>query len=197
MRRSRPLDLKPLSAVQEGVRQVKEHVAMDGTSAEPPERRSRTHMAVSPPGMPCRLSHLSKPSRNWHLAKREPSGSPPASVPTQWIVAWAFNGVPISRAKAKTPRLSGNPSTMRNPSTERPLRYGGSSGVGAQMSKKTMSVHCPVCNVSSPRDLSELARPSGQSCLICGALLSDYAWGELATALLAGTTTLGPFPHRC
>jgi hypothetical protein len=60
-----------------------------------------------------------------------------------------------------------------------------SSGVGAQMSKKTMSVHCPVCNVSSPRDLSELARPSGQSCLICGALLSDYAWGELATALLA------------
>ena len=124
MRRSRPLDLKPLSAVQEGVRQVKEHVAMDGTSAEPPERRSRTHMAVSPPGMPCRLSHLSKPSRNWHLAKREPSGSPPASVPTQWIVAWAFNGVPISRAKAKTPRPSGNPSTMRNPSTERPLRYG-------------------------------------------------------------------------
>ena len=51
--------------------------------------------------------------------------------------------------------------------------------------KKTMSVHCPVCNVSSPRDLSELARPSGQSCLICGAFLSDYAWGELATALLA------------
>ena len=58
-------------------------------------------------------------------------------------------------------------------------------GVGAQMSKKTMSVHCPVCNVSSPRDLSELARPSGKSCLICGAFLSDYAWGELATALLA------------
>ena len=57
-------------------------------------------------------------------------------------------------------------------------------GVGAQMSKKTMSVHCPVCNVSSPRDLSELARPSGESCLICGAFLSDYAWGELATALL-------------
>jgi hypothetical protein len=57
--------------------------------------------------------------------------------------------------------------------------------VGAQMSKKTMSVHCPVCNVSSPRDLSELARPSGQSCLICGAFFSDYAWGELATALLA------------
>ena len=58
-------------------------------------------------------------------------------------------------------------------------------GVGAQMSKKTMSVHCPVCNVSSPRDLSELAHPSGQSCLICGAFLSDYAWGELATVLLA------------
>jgi hypothetical protein len=58
-------------------------------------------------------------------------------------------------------------------------------GVGAQMSKKTMSVHCPVCNVSSPRELSELARPSGQSCLICGTFLSDYAWGELATALLA------------
>jgi hypothetical protein len=61
----------------------------------------------------------------------------------------------------------------------------GSTGVGAQMSKKTLSVHCPVCNVSSPRDLSELARPSGQSCLICGAFFSDYAWGELATALLA------------
>ena len=58
-------------------------------------------------------------------------------------------------------------------------------GVGAQMSKKTMSVHCRACNVSSPRDLSELTRPSGETCLICGALVSDYAWGELATALLA------------
>ena len=57
--------------------------------------------------------------------------------------------------------------------------------MGGQMAKKTMSVHCPVCNVSSPRDLAELARPSGQSCLICGAFLSDYAWSELATALLA------------
>jgi hypothetical protein len=26
-------------------------------------RRSRTHIQVNPPGMPCRLSHLSKPSR--------------------------------------------------------------------------------------------------------------------------------------
>src|SRR5512145_2996827 len=58
---------------------------------------------------------------------------------------------------------------------------GSSSGVGAQMSKETLSVHCPVCNVSSPRDLSELARPSGQTCLICGAFLSDYAWTLLAT----------------
>ena len=62
---------------------------------------------------------------------------------------------------------------------------GGEVGNGCQMAIKTMSVHCPVCNVSSPRDLSELARPSGQSCLICGAFLSDYAWRELATALLA------------
>jgi hypothetical protein len=32
-----------------------------------------------------------------------------------------------------------------------------------------------------------LATPdqSGQSCLIFGAFLSDYAWGELATVLLA------------
>ena len=53
------------------------------------------------------------------------------------------------------------------------------------MPKKIMSVRCPVCNVSSPRELLELARPSGQSCLICGAFLSDYAWNELATVLLA------------
>jgi hypothetical protein len=53
------------------------------------------------------------------------------------------------------------------------------------MPKETISVHCPVCNVSSPRDLSELARPSGQTCLICGAFLSDYAWTRLATTLLA------------
>jgi hypothetical protein len=51
---------------------------------------------------------------------------------------------------------------------------------GAQM-EKIKSVHCPVCNVSSPRDLSELARPSGQTCLICGALFSDYAWIVLAS----------------
>jgi len=49
------------------------------TSAEPPDRRSRTHMAVSPPGMACRLSHLSKPSPTF--AKRQRSGS---SVATPW-----------------------------------------------------------------------------------------------------------------
>jgi len=43
----RPFDLKPLSPAQEGVRKMKEHVAMDD-DAEPPERRSRTHMAVKP-----------------------------------------------------------------------------------------------------------------------------------------------------
>ena len=60
-----------------------------------------------------------------------------------------------------------------------------------KMSKeKTKSVHCPVCNVSSPRDLSELARPSGKTCLICGAFFSDYAWIMLAAALL-GTQQLG------
>src|SRR5262245_35047315 len=58
--------------------------------------------------------------------------------------------------------------------------------MGAQMTEqKTTSVHCPVCNVSSPRDPSELARSSGQTCLICGAFLSDYAWTMLATTLLA------------
>ena len=56
--------------------------------------------------------------------------------------------------------------------------------MGAQMPKETKSVHCPVCNVSSPRDLSELARPSGKTCLICGAFFSDYAWIMLAAALL-------------
>ena len=69
------------------------------TSAEHPERRSRIHIQVSPPGMPCRFSHLSSPSRS--LANREPSSSSPALVPTQWMVAWAFNGVPTSRAKAR------------------------------------------------------------------------------------------------
>jgi len=39
--------------------------------------------------------------------------------------------------------------------------------------------------MSSPRELSELAHRSGQTCLVCGAFLSHYAWGELATALLA------------
>src|SRR5262245_46569232 len=51
----------------------------------------------------------------------------------------------------------------------------------AQMSKETKSVHCPVCNVSSPRDLAERERPSGQSCLICGTLISDFTWNLLAT----------------
>jgi hypothetical protein len=74
---------------------------------------------------------------------------------------------------------------MWNPSAESLLANEVQMTWVLKMSKKTMSVHCPVCNVSSPRDLSELARPSGQSCLICGAFFSDYAWGELATALLA------------
>jgi hypothetical protein len=78
-----------------------------------------------------------------------------------------------------------NQSTMWNPSAEGPLPPGEiSSDVGAQMSKETMSVHCPVCNVSSPRDLSELARPSGQTCLICGMFFSDYAWILLASQQL-------------
>ena len=79
-------------------------------------------------------------------------------------------------------RFHYKPSRMRNPFCADPFRR---EKKGAQMSERTLSVHCPVCNVSSPRDLSELARPSGQACLICGALLSDYAWGDLATALLA------------
>ena len=84
------------------------------------------------------------------------------------------------------PALVKNPVLDWNPSAESLLAHGEVQMTWVlKMSKKTMSVHCPVCNVSSPRDLSELARPSGQSCLICGALFSDYAWGELATALLA------------
>jgi hypothetical protein len=50
-----------------------------------------------------------------------------------------------------------------------------------QMSKEKKRVHCPVCNVSSPRELAERERPSGQSCLICGTLISDFAWDLLAT----------------
>ena len=74
------------------------------TSAEPPDNRSRTHTAVSPAGMPCRLSHLSKPSRTF--AKRRPSGSSPALVPTQWIVAWACFGHYTALARAWKGKLS-------------------------------------------------------------------------------------------
>ena len=52
--------------------------------------------------------------------------------------------------------------------------------MGAQISKKTKSVHCPVCNVSSPHDFAERERPSAQSCLIRGVLISDFAWDLLA-----------------
>jgi hypothetical protein len=38
-------------------------------------------------------------------------------------------------------------------------------------SRDTLNVYCPSCGVSSPRELSELARPSGQICLICGSRL--------------------------
>jgi hypothetical protein len=32
-------------------------------------------------------------------------------------------------------------------------------------------IHCHACQVTAPRDESELARPSGRICLVCGSLL--------------------------
>jgi hypothetical protein len=42
-----PLNLEPPSTSQEGVRQMKEHVAVDHL-CQTPDRRSRTHIAVRP-----------------------------------------------------------------------------------------------------------------------------------------------------
>ena len=42
---------------------------------------------------------------------------------------------------------------------------------------KFLLVHCHECGVTSPRESAELARPSGRTCLICGAKLErdDHA----------------------
>jgi hypothetical protein len=44
----------------------------------------------------------------------------------------------------------------------------------------TVNVYCRTCKVGSPRDRSELARPSGKICLICGAaLVEQLPWPVL------------------
>jgi hypothetical protein len=39
--------------------------------------------------------------------------------------------------------------------------------------KRAVNVYCRTCKIGSPRDLAELARPSGKTCLVCGATLID------------------------
>jgi len=39
--------------------------------------------------------------------------------------------------------------------------------------QRTVNVYCRTCKIGSPRDRSELARPSGKTCLVCGAALVD------------------------
>jgi hypothetical protein len=44
---------------------------------------------------------------------------------------------------------------------------------GALEEQKTVNVYCRTCKIGSPREPSELARPSGRMCLVCGAALVD------------------------
>jgi hypothetical protein len=46
-----------------------------------------------------------------------------------------------------------------------------------------MLIHCSACGVTSPRDLAELARPSGRCCLVCGAELTDEAVSRVKAAI--------------
>jgi hypothetical protein len=60
-------------------------------------------------------------------------------------------------------------------------------------------IHCHACKVTAPRDESELARPSGRICLVCGspliaaAIAADLRWtmpgqpGETRVAIADGT----------
>jgi hypothetical protein len=45
------------------------------------------------------------------------------------------------------------------------------------MARNTRNIYCPNCRVSAPRDLSELARSSGRTCLVCGwRLPAECVW---------------------
>jgi hypothetical protein len=48
-------------------------------------------------------------------------------------------------------------------------------------------IHCNECGVTSPREITELARASGRMCLVCGALLErDDAADDPHEVLLHG-----------
>jgi hypothetical protein len=43
--------------------------------------------------------------------------------------------------------------------------------------QRTVNVYCRTCKIGSPRDPLELARPSGKTCLVCGAaLVNEMPW---------------------
>jgi hypothetical protein len=54
-------------------------------------------------------------------------------------------------------------------------------------------VHCHECGVTSPRELEELARASGRTCLICGERLDDRN-GEVDGSSRSDTEPSEPQP---
>ena len=43
--------------------------------------------------------------------------------------------------------------------------------------RRAVHVYCHTCKITSPRDPSELMRPSGKTCLVCGAtLVNAISW---------------------
>ena len=45
------------------------------------------------------------------------------------------------------------------------------SGLAMSSNSSIRMIHCPACQVTAPREESELARPSGRICLVCGSPL--------------------------
>src|SRR5262245_12647216 len=85
-----------------------------------------------------------------------------------------------------TPRVEPVCHNWRNPPccvrvTRSQGRESGPHG-GTTMSRNTLDIYCPNCRVSDPRDLSELGRPSGRTCLLCcWRLPAESVWSAYCT----------------